>query len=544
MKKIFASIAILLSYYGSAQNSTVAYSPSTAIISNPERGFYKHEETHPTGYDALNQATLTSNRVNNHITLILRLFYLDDFVQGPISSAYLANMQSDFAKMRGAGIKAVLRFAYSDDVNNGQMQDATKEQIIAHINQVKPILLANSDVISAVQVGFIGTWGEWYYTDHFGMQPTATDYANRKDVVTALLNALPVAKMVQIRTPTLKKNSFNAQSALSLTQAFTTAAVARIGHHNDCFLASANDEGTFDEDNITQEYAYLQQETKYLPMGGETCAVNAPRSLCGTAIDEMEKFHWTYANLDYHPGVLADWQSGGCFTEMESRLGYRFQLVNGVYPQTATINGVMPIVLKIQNNGFASPFNQRTPYLVFRNTATNAEYSVAINSDPRLWGAGTLTTITENIAIPGNITAGSYKLYLKIPDADTALSTRPEYSIQLANTGTWESNTGYNNLLHTVNITSSLGIGDSNELRNELTVYPVPTNDHLVMELEGIEDYKVSVYNSLGQRISLPTNAESSNRMTLDTQTLSNGVYFVSLENGTKKETKRIIVSH
>lgn len=540
MRNVFTAIVLLLFYYGSAQ-TTVNYTASTAVISNPERGFYKHKETHPTNYSALNQTSLATSRTTDKITLILRLFYLDDFVTSPISSTYLANMQSDFAKMRNAGIKCVIRFAYSDDVDNGQLQDASKTQILAHIAQIKPILLANADVISTVQAGFIGTWGEWYYTDHFGNPPTAADYANRKEVVNALLGALPATKTVQLRTPMLKQKSFGTTSALTLTQAFTNTAVARIGHHNDCFLASDDDEGTYD--NVTSDYAYLQQETRYVPMGGETCAINAPRSQCATAVAEMAKFHWSYANLDYHPGVLGSWESGGCFTEIEKRLGYRFELVNGIYPTTANIGGVMPITLKVKNAGFATPFNSRTPYLVLRNTVTNAEYAVAINSDPRLWNADATTTISENIAIPSNITNGSYKLFLKLPDADAGLATRPEYSIQLANTGTWESTTGYNNLQHTVNISSALGIGD-NDSRINLTIYPVPTDNELALEMDGIEDYKVAIFNSLGQNINVKPSVVSSSKITINTETLSNGVYFVSLSNGDKKETKRIIVSH
>nr|WSZ99888.1 hypothetical protein OH820_33370 [Streptomyces sp. NBC_00857] len=36
--------------------------------------------------------------------------------------------------------------------------------------------------------------------------------------------------------------------------------------------------------------------------------------------------------------------------------------------------------------------------------------------------------------------------------ADPQLSQRAEHSVRLANQGTWESSTGYNNLLHTVTV--------------------------------------------------------------------------------------------
>ncbi len=532
----------LFSYAASAQNTTVTYTASTENIANPERGFYQHEGTEASDYDDLNQTSLTNYRVNNKQTLILRIFYLDTFKTSDISSAFLTAMQTDFTRMRAAGIKCIIRFAYSDDPDTG-VQDASKAQILSHIAQLKPVLLANGDVIAVVQAGFIGTWGEWYYTDHFGMPPTAADYTNRRDVLNALINALPAGKMVQVRTPELKRQMFNTTTPLSLTQAFTSATIARVGHHNDCFLASETDEGTYDDDELSADYAYLDQETKYTPMGGETCAVNAPRSLCPTAMQELAKFHWSYANVDYHPNVLGGWQSGGCFTDIEKKLGYRFEMVNGTYPNTASLNGVMPITIKIANVGFASPFNARTAYLVFRNVSSSAEYSVAINSDPRFWSPNATTTITENIVLPSDMIAGSYKLFLKLPDTDPGLATRPEYSIRMANNTTWETSTGYNDLKHTVTITSALGVGE-NDLRNQLVIYPVPTKNELTMELDNIEDFNVSVYNTLGQRVGVPSHVESVSKMVLNTESLSNGIYFISLENGSSKVTKQIIVAH
>src|SRR6476660_1589037 len=244
MKSLFTLLMGLLLFSPAiSQNQTVTYSPSTAKIANPERGFYKHTETFGSDYHPLSQSTLTNYRVNNNYTLILRVFYLDNFINSKITNTFLNNMTSDFTKIRAAGIKCVVRFAYSDDPSAAQ-RDATKSRILAHINQLKPILQANSDVIAAVQAGFIGAWGEWYYTDNFGMSPTTADYANRKTVLEAVLAAVP-NRAVQVRTPKLKTKMYNVTTPLSLTQAFATASLSRVGHHNDCFLASGSDSGTY-----------------------------------------------------------------------------------------------------------------------------------------------------------------------------------------------------------------------------------------------------------------------------------------------------------
>jgi hypothetical protein len=102
-------------------------------------------------------------------------------------------------------------------------------------------------------------------------------------------------------------------------------------------------------------------------------------------MQELAKFHWSYANVDYHPDVLGDWQEGGCFTEIEKKLGYRYEMVNGTFPNSANIGAIMPVTIKIANVGFASLYNARTPYLVLRNVANNTEYSIAINSCLQTW---------------------------------------------------------------------------------------------------------------------------------------------------------------
>jgi pimeloyl-ACP methyl ester carboxylesterase len=37
-------------------------------------------------------------------------------------------------------------------------------RVVSHLDQLQPILTDNYDVIAFVQAGFIGSWGEWYYT--------------------------------------------------------------------------------------------------------------------------------------------------------------------------------------------------------------------------------------------------------------------------------------------------------------------------------------------------------------------------------------------
>lgn len=47
-----------------------------------------------------------------------------------------------------------------------------------------------------MHAGFIGVWGEWYYTAHYGNEGVLSeeDWARRRQVVSELLQALPVSR--------------------------------------------------------------------------------------------------------------------------------------------------------------------------------------------------------------------------------------------------------------------------------------------------------------------------------------------------------------
>ena len=67
---------------------------------------------------------------------------------------------------------------------------------------------------------------------------------------------------------------------ISSDNAFDGSDIASTGHHNDCFLASDTDYGTYSSNNVEAEKSYLENDTKYTSIGGETCALNSPRSDC------------------------------------------------------------------------------------------------------------------------------------------------------------------------------------------------------------------------------------------------------------------------
>jgi lysophospholipase L1-like esterase len=450
--------------------NTVTYTgDNTTIFANPERGFYSGQSP-----CAFNLETLRNFRNNQNISLVLCDIRLNSFVSSNISSAALAEFDSAMSIVRQAGLKAIVRFAYSWDAAD-RPRDTSKTWVLAHINQLKPYLQSNADVISTMQAGFIGTWGEWYSTDHFGDNSdiSGQQWLDRKAVVDEILKALPASRAVQLRTPKFKKN-FYGETALSANEAFTQTNKARVGHHNDCFLANATDFGTYE--NVALDKAWLAQETLYTPQGGETCA-ESDFSGWTNADKDMRTLHYSYLNINYHPAVLNSW--GSNIDIAKRNLGYRFVLTHGSYSNSATSGGSMAVNFSVRNDGYAAPYNGRDVYLILRNTSTNVHYKFKLNTDPRRWASGTTTDVNQTVTLSG-VPPGSYALALHLADPAPLLANRVEYSIRLANANVWEATTGFNLLNHTVNVTSAnpgtasvFLAGDSTMAKYGENVYPL-----------------------------------------------------------------------
>jgi len=295
-----------------------------------------------------------------------------------------------------------------------------------------------------MEAGFVGVWGEWYYTSNFNMQPTThADYTPRKNVVNALLSALPENRMVCVRTPNFKLKMYDIGYADTITvnTAYNGSPLSRVASHNDCCLASSNDFGTFFSN---AERSFWESESKYSVMGGETCALS-DYSTCGNVVTQMEKFHWSYLNDGYHQGVLNSWEQDGCMDEIAKRLGYRFVLTEGQFTSNPSAGNNFKAVFKVKNVGFAAPANPRNVELVFVSKSDpDKKYTVPIDSDPRFWFAGGEYNLSVEYDLPIGMKGDEYTIYLNLPDPEPTLVNKAHFSIQFANKDLWNAESGYN----------------------------------------------------------------------------------------------------
>ncbi len=424
-----------------AAYNVITYEQSLDIFPNPERGFIHNLIVYSEG-DGLNLVQMQVLRGEN-VSMVLRFYYLDMFKDVAISDIELSLITNDMQILRDAGLKCVLRFAYTDDMSG---TDAPLSIIEQHLDQLKPIFEANKDVIAFVQAGFIGAWGEW----HDSSNGLAT-VDNERTVLYKLLSVLPTEIMVQVRTPGAKQEIFSTTVPIESAIAYTDDKRSRVGHHNDCFLAGGTDYGTYS--NIEVDKQYISQEALYVPTGGETCPPEGVYPDCSTAQTGMKLLKWTYLNLDWYQPVIDAWKSGGCFTEFQRNLGYRLSLVNAKLPKQVVADQDCNVEISITNKGYAPIYNYKIASLVFKDKISGNLFSRELTVDLRDCKPNGLLTINETLNLVG-IPQGDYDLYLNITDRSENLKNRIEYSVRLANTGTWEESSGMNNLKLQLTITA------------------------------------------------------------------------------------------
>ncbi|MFG2042493.1 DUF4832 domain-containing protein [Dactylosporangium sp. NPDC048998] len=471
-----------------AQAATVSYSADFATaFANPERGFHNRYEiiNDPAVNDYVNAAAIpgfnpdlldrTFARAKAHgDTLVHSYVHLDKYKTQPLPQALLDNLASGLAAVRTAGLKIVLRPAYTWD---GYVT-VDEAQILAHIGQLNAVISANADVVLHLETGYLGAWGEWHtggYTN-----PSAADEApTRYRIVKKILDTTPATMPLVMRYPIYIKEIVDPTSCVvpggcTMTQAQKD----RIGFHNDCFLADYNDQGTYDNPSWMGWY-YIEQKKQWMydmatstglnkMVGGETCGSDGYNdAACVNAQTEMQKLHFTEINEDYAAVNTDKWKAANlaasgndpaetCFTRIKRKMGYRLRLTDATFPTTVSPGGSLTFSANLSNDGWSGMIKSRPVYLVLDNGTQR--YNLPLTAvDPRTWLSGAGTIPAQTVTVPAGAAAGTYKLALWLPDPSAGLQARPEYSVRLANTGTWDAAKGYNVLSSAVTVGNCTG---------------------------------------------------------------------------------------
>ena len=384
------------------------YVPSTEEILNPARGIYR--------FRPLTLGSDFASVRGTGASLIYGEIDLTPFKEGTISEERIADIDKSFQKVQQAGLKVIARITYSHAIGEA---DASTDIIEKHLKQLAPIFEKNKSLIFAVQAGCIGPWGEWHSSVHH-----ADSTQGRAEILTLLNRYIPKNLQIHVRRPWFKQEFLKAQASVP---------AARFGHHNDCWLASRTDSGTYPEDQVDSLKTFIHDDSKYVAVGGETCSVAPEFTNCKNAVKEFSYLGATYLNGDYHPEVISGFEKSGCWSTIKNSLGYRFEPVAvhmAINAETMNLSGA----LTVKNSGWAPVYDGYVAVIRVRETGSDqllAEQVLA-DFDLHTLTPNSIRDINFSVSIAKHLDLAALEIAVAIVDPAKELQRNPLYAIRLA----------------------------------------------------------------------------------------------------------------
>lgn len=407
----------------------------------------KEQEVYPIGFMDTRNDDFSSHQ--DSISLTQLYIYLTDFCDtDEISQIGLDNVQILLNGLRENRVKAILRFAYHHD-RGGKNPGAART--VKHLAQLKPLLENNADVLSVVQIGLIGMWGEW--------TPAYTQ-AENNSIIKALLESLPADYGVEARYTWIKNN---AKSVLS-TDDFN-----RIGYCNDYFTTGLKNCGS-DFCPGDAQYIQVAEESFTTYISGEIPYNEGPPWGFDIMMDIydvaniLKEHHYTAFDITQNfKDNITFWKSAKVSPKRLSKNNIFFEesyfMENGVQAprsfyqfvrdhlgyrlnvKSANLSpgpGNMTFNIELSNTGFAAVHNPKNVYLVLIDENDNIIQEARLgDANPQNWqpwekGAPEILLthfISGTVMAP---TTGTYKVGVLISDAKESLKDMPEYQIKFA----------------------------------------------------------------------------------------------------------------
>lgn len=431
-------------YVGTSDLETqnINYTESLNLLKNPDRGFYYpcNIEGTSTGFDysQVNSA-IGQAKADNKTLLHLRIDIskLSGRANGKkdlqLSKVDKEDINKAFDLVRTNKLKAIVRIAYDFDGNANKEPD-TLNAILKHIQQFREIFETNKDVITVVETGFIGIWGEMH----------TSDYSNPNDtgkIIQTLLKNVPDTITVNARTLDMYRNLYGSKP-ITESIAYDGSDKARLGMFNDGYLGSESDLGTYR--NREEDLRFLETHARYTIFGGEAVAPDNQYNDINYAQKEMFRTHTTYLNYVWNTAITQDKWVNSIYNGnnevykgktaqkyIEDHLGYRFVLRKSKMSKEVKQGEKLAISINVENTGFGNVVNEKKVQLILKSN-TEA-YKVDTNVDVREWDSNKTTTKNIVFTIPGDIVEGEWEVYLKIVDSDNE-----QYVIEFANDGIWD----------------------------------------------------------------------------------------------------------
>ncbi len=430
-------------------NQQIDYTETLDTFDNPERGFYSYlyYNFEVSGNEEPEAYLLEGNLI--HLRLGIGAFSskVNKNEDLELSEDMLNMLDNILNKIKENGSTVIVRFAYDNFEGDANLEPSL-DMILKHIEQLCPILTKNIDVISYVELGFFGPWGEMHSSD-------ISKPENVTQALNLMLENTPEELKIGVRQPKyyvdfakIDREKLNENITVKGTKEY------RVGLFNDGYLGSHSDLGTFQNREI--EISWLENQALHTLYGGEVVATrgdeeNDKLNTAEYMSKEAFRTHTTYLNYDYDEDVINSWRdeiyngddelykgkSG--YLYIANHLGYRFVLRNS---NINIIDNKINLELDIENVGFANLVNNKKVSVILESDSK--KFELVSDLDPTTWNTKTISKLNLTITPSDDFEETEYKVYLRISQYGNYLDDNNYQCIRLANNNIWNESLGAN----------------------------------------------------------------------------------------------------
>ena len=171
-------------------------------------------------------------------------------------------------------------------------------------------------------------------------RPTPRQHArSHRDILEALLAAVPSNRAIQVRTPMFKAESYGSSAPLA-DRGVRRDRPRPLGHTTLASSPAPAISGTYA--SPSRAGSHTSAEGRYTPIGVRDCKVSAPRCVVAPARCRYEARHWSFLNRRVPPESSRVGVDDGCLAEVHAGLATSLRARRGHAPGKATAGGDSP----------------------------------------------------------------------------------------------------------------------------------------------------------------------------------------------------------
>lgn len=459
-------------------------SSSARVIYNPDMGFYSAETIAVTSSGKIDTTSIESASFldekasyNSDATFNLIHLKIDISQCKNLTHLDLSGINTLLSNLEKAEQTAVIRFAYDKNYkgNKSGVEPDDFSTILNHIEDICALLKKHTKVLTALECGMLGPWGEMHTTS-FAEDPMPVDKFKSalKDISPNLNPSIKASeKKIEkgyiviimekflscldgtelpflVRQPNFIYNYLKRCENLdfdgeNVPSSYTPKGKTyKLGIYNDGYLGSDGDTGTFLIDR-NKEIAFLEPFTNHTPYGGELIGDYS----LSVSNEQLKNVHLSFLNIGWNNDVLKNLDKKSAnYTEKLSifkyilnHMGYRYIATNSTVEQTS--NSSVKIKLTLKNEGFAElPYHRTKNFKVyFVRQGEEASEKNALSANASGSFTGGMTSIEASCKLPSGLENSDYEVFLKICDTDG------KYAVRLANENMWNESLKANKIV-------------------------------------------------------------------------------------------------